>query len=197
VCEEEKRNAVVNADRKCCHRARTPSNHLRLILFVSINLANTARDGRASRSPAGAVDGTGTKTTLGEARPDFAGVGATSEGAVGIEDSVAGLDEVGVAWLAEVERAVSLYPCNDGIPFYPFIFFFGVGGRREGRFSGLDLQSHSLHDNLHRQEPSIGRYAVPECRLDCCGFPKLVDQIPHNWGLSVRSMDQETFKLPS
>jgi hypothetical protein len=70
-----------------------------VLLQRSANLANTARDGRAGSPPAGAVDSAGSKTTLGEARPDLTGVGATGKSAVGIEDRVAGLHEVGVARL--------------------------------------------------------------------------------------------------
>lgn len=69
-------------------------------LNQSINLADTAGDSGAGSAPAGAVDSARAKATLGESRPDLAGVGATSESTVSIEDGVAGLDEVGVAGLA-------------------------------------------------------------------------------------------------
>jgi hypothetical protein len=73
-----------------------------LLLQRSINLANTARNGRASSPPASAVNSTRTKTTLGETRPDRASVDAAGESAVGVEDGVTGLNEVGVAGLAVV-----------------------------------------------------------------------------------------------
>jgi hypothetical protein len=82
--------------RKCCHRAPNTNHHP---LTDSTNLANTARDSRASSPPAGAVHSTRSKATLGETGPDRASVGTTAEGAVGVEDGVAGLDEVGVAGL--------------------------------------------------------------------------------------------------
>lgn len=62
-------------------------------------LAYTTGDGRGGRPPAGAVDRAGSETAFGETGPDFAGVGTAGQGAVGIEDGVAGLNEVGVAWL--------------------------------------------------------------------------------------------------
>jgi hypothetical protein len=71
-----------------------------------INLADTTGDSGAGSAPAGAVDSAGTKATLGESRPDLAGVGATSESTVSIEDGVTGLDEVGVAGLAVWESVV-------------------------------------------------------------------------------------------
>jgi hypothetical protein len=64
-----------------------------------ICLADTAGDGRASSPSARAVDSTGSKTTLGEARPDLTGVGATGKSAVGVQNGVAGLNKVGVTRL--------------------------------------------------------------------------------------------------
>jgi hypothetical protein len=73
-----------------------------LLLQRSTGLANTARDSRAGSPPASAVNSTGSKTTLGETRPDRTSVDAAGKSAVGVEDGVAGLDEVGVAGLAVV-----------------------------------------------------------------------------------------------
>lgn len=64
-----------------------------------VYLADTAGDSRASSPPTRAVDSTGSETTLGEAGPDLASVGTAGEGAVGIENGIAGLNKVGVAWL--------------------------------------------------------------------------------------------------
>ena len=69
------------------------------ITSASTNLADTARDGRAGSPPAGAVDSTRSEATLCETGPDLTGVGATGKSAVGIEDRITGLYEVGVAWL--------------------------------------------------------------------------------------------------
>lgn len=79
---------------------RTP---IIIFLNTSTNLADTARDGRTGSSPAGAVDSTRSEATLGETRPDLAGVGATGKGAVGIENGVTGLYEVRVARLTVFE----------------------------------------------------------------------------------------------
>jgi hypothetical protein len=78
---------------------RTPTT---IFLNTSTNLADTARDGRAGSPPAGAVDSARSEATLGETRPDLAGVGATGKGAIGIEDGVSGLDKVWVTWLTVV-----------------------------------------------------------------------------------------------
>lgn len=67
---------------------------------IQLNLAHTAGDSSATSPLAGTVNRTGTQTTLGEALPDLASVGAAGESAVGVEDGVAGLDEVGVAGLS-------------------------------------------------------------------------------------------------
>jgi hypothetical protein len=66
-----------------------------------INLADTTGDSSAASPPASAVNSTGTKTTLGESRPDLASVGTASKSTVGVEDGITSLDEVGVARLAE------------------------------------------------------------------------------------------------
>ena len=79
---------------------RTP---ITIFLNTSTNLADTARDGRTGSSPAGAVDSTRSEATLGETRPDLAGVGATGKGSVGIENGVTGLYEVRVARLTVFE----------------------------------------------------------------------------------------------
>ena len=68
-----------------------------------INLADTTGDSAAGSPPAGAVDSTRSEATLGETRPDLAGVGATGKGAVGIENGVTGLYEVRVARLTVFE----------------------------------------------------------------------------------------------
>ena len=78
----------------------TPRHQIIRSIDQSINLADTTGDSGAGSPPAGAVDSAGTKATLGESRPDLASVGTASEGAVGVEDGVTGLDEVGVARLA-------------------------------------------------------------------------------------------------
>jgi hypothetical protein len=79
---------------------RTPTT---IFFNTSTDLADTARDGRAGSPPAGAVDSARSKTTLGETGPDLTGVGSAGEGAIGIEDGIAGLDKVGVTWLTVVE----------------------------------------------------------------------------------------------
>lgn len=90
-------NAIVSLSLKI--RARNTSHTGSVLLLTSTPLADTTGDSRAGSPPAGAVDGAGPKTTLGETRPDLASVGTAGESAVGVEDGVAGLDEVRVAGL--------------------------------------------------------------------------------------------------
>jgi hypothetical protein len=125
----------------------------------SVNLADTTGDSGAGSTPAGAVDGAGTKATLGESRPDLAGVGATSESTVSIDDGVTGLDEVGVAGLAVWE----LVFCS--------ITDLGVCGY---------LQGHAVDDELHGEVLSIGGDAVANGRASSVVLAELVDQVPHD-----------------
>lgn len=76
-----------------------------------INLADTTGDSAAGSPPAGAVDSAGTKATLGKSRPDLAKVGTAGEGAVGVEDGVASLDEVRVAGLATLKVSSLVDDC--------------------------------------------------------------------------------------
>jgi hypothetical protein len=78
-----------------------------------ICLADTAGNGRASSPSARAVDSTGPKATLGEARPDLTGVGATGKRAVGVQNGVAGLNKVGVTRLPMFFFLISFFDDRD------------------------------------------------------------------------------------
>jgi hypothetical protein len=69
--------------------------------MLHAHLADASGDNVASLAVArGSVGGTRAETTLGKGRPDLAQVVTASQGPVGVQDGVTGLDEVGVAGLA-------------------------------------------------------------------------------------------------
>jgi len=131
----------------------------------SVNLADTAGDSGAGSPPARAVDSAGTKTTLGESRPDLASVGTAGKGTVSVEDGVTGLDEVGVAGLAVWTSVI-----------------YSVG--KLGVCCGY-LQGHAVDDELHGEVLSVGGHAVPDGRTGGVVLAELVDQIPQDCGLNV------------
>ena len=156
------------------------SNHqIHRSIDRTINLADTTGNSGAGSPPAGAVDSAGTKATLGESRPDLASVGTASEGAVGVEDGVTGLDEVGVARLA-VWVLVSCLMVKLGVCGY--------------------LQGHSVDDELHGEVLSVGGDAVPDGRASGVVLAELVDQVPHDWDAVSRMLPEfltELWILPS
>ena len=125
----------------------------------STDLADTTGNSGAGSPPAGAVDSAGTKATLGKSRPDLAGVRATSESTVSVEDGVTGLDEVGVAGLAVWTSVIYS------------VAKFGVCGY---------LQSHAIDDELHGEVLSVGRDTVPDGRTSSVVLAELVDQVPQD-----------------
>lgn len=141
------------------HRHQIINRSIAQSLAQSTILADTTGDSGAGSAPAGAVDSTGTKATLGKSRPDLAGVGTTSESTVSIDDGVTGLNEVGVAGLAVWE---SVSRC---------IVKLGFGGY---------LQGHAIDDELHGEVLSVGGHAVADGRASSVVLAELVDQVPHD-----------------